>query len=39
MNAITIKVLKGFPEINKNASLADLISKNLKKNNIALKKW
>ena len=37
MNEITIKVLKGFPEINKNASLADLISKNLKKNNIALK--
>ncbi len=36
MNEIIIKLIKGFPEINKHDSLADLISENLKKNNIDL---
>ena len=37
MNEIIIKVTKGFPEINKDDSLADLISENLKTNSIDLK--
>ena len=34
MNEIIIKLIKGFPEINKDDSLADLISENLIKNSI-----
>ena len=37
MNEIIIRVIRGFPEITKNVSLPDLISENLKKNNIDLK--
>ena len=31
MNEIIIKLIKGFPEINKDDSLSDLISENLKR--------
>ena len=36
MNEIIIKLIKGFPEVNKDDSLSDLISENLKKNSIDL---